>query len=98
MTTTTIGYTINELRDDHNRVNRISAVDAHGREICGAFAPQGHEYWSLFVTKTVTNFTGLSTPPHREHFWSDSGRITARAWIELIAALYVAAQQNRRAA
>jgi hypothetical protein len=88
---TTNGYAIRELENADGHIDRISAVDADGKEICGAFKPVGHNYWQLYTTKLVAGVTGLRTPPHRECFWGDHGRIDSRAWIELLAALYVKA-------
>lgn len=74
--------------------NRISAIDAEGREICGAFKPVGLDYWQLFTTKLVTKVTGVPTPPHRENYWGQNGRVDSKRWVELIAALYVKAVQT----
>jgi hypothetical protein len=76
------GYTINE-----DEPRRIKALDANGTEICGAYQPAGHEYWSLYCTKTVTQITGLKVPPHREHFYGCNGRKVAKEWVTLIACL-----------
>lgn len=81
-------YTIDE------EAERITAVDQNGVAIAGAYRPQGHDYWCFYVTRLVTNLTSLSVPPHREHFWGNSGRVIVRHWVELIAALYV--QANRK--
>ena len=70
---------------------RVSAVAADDIEICGAYQPAGRSYWSLYVTELITRQTGLRTPPHREHFWGETGKSAARAWVELIAALYTQA-------
>ncbi len=80
--TTTLGY---QLVEDSNRVY---ATDGDGREICGAHQPAGHSYWQLYVSRLVSEATGLRTPPHREHFWGDHGKQDSMAWVELIAALY----------
>jgi len=83
MTTATpiSGYAICEDSD------RIWAIDHVGAEICGAYQPAGHDYWSLYVTKTVMQITGLAVPPHREHFYGCNGRNVARQWVELLACL-----------
>lgn len=73
---------------------RIDAIDVDGVAICGAYQPVGHDYWILFVTKTVTRITGLAVPPHREHFYGTTGRRDARAWVELIACLATLAAKN----
>lgn len=74
---------------------QVFAVDDDDVEICGAFNPIGHEYWQMYVTWKIVNLTGLHTPPHREHFVGELGRIDSRRWIEMIAALYcLAAQQH----
>lgn len=70
---------------------RVYAVDGKGQEICGAYQPVGHDYWTLYLTRLVMDATGLQTPPHREHFWGDVGRDASRAWVRVIAALYTAA-------
>lgn len=88
MTTATTGYTLVE------EVDRIDAIDADGVAICGAYQPAGHDYYCFFVTKTVTRMTGLSTPPHREHFHGGQGRKAAKAWVELLACLVVMAQKG----
>ena len=88
MTTATTGYTIVEEND------RIRAEDGQGIEICGAYQPVGHNYWSLYVTRLVTNLIGVQVPPHREHFYGQTGRSVARGWITMIAALYVRAVQR----
>ena len=88
--TNPMGYTI--TIEPH----RITALDGTGRAICGAFQPEGHEYWSLYVTKSITELTGLATPPHREHFYNDIGGLIVHKWVETLAALYcLAAQQDR---
>lgn len=92
MITATKGYEINVEE------SRITALDLNGREICGAYQPAGHDYWSLYVTMAVTQITGLSTPPHREHFWGDTGGVIARRWIEMIASLYSLAVQAQESA
>jgi len=83
-------YTITETP------TRVAALDSDGIEICGAFQPEGHDYWSLYVTKLIGAATGLTVPPHREHFWNDLGRTAVRAWVELIAALYCMAMENQQ--
>ena len=85
-----MGYTILDNPD------RIDVVDGEDRAICGAYRPRGHDYWSLYVTHLVTGITGLSTPPHREHFFGQNGRSVARSWLELIASLYCMATQQDR--
>jgi hypothetical protein len=87
-----MGYTV--IDTDPDRVTIIDNVS--GLEICGAYRPVGHDYWSLYVTRLITDVTGLATPPHREHFWSDHGKLVARRWMELIAALYCQATQHDR--
>jgi len=87
-----MGYTI--TTESH----RITALDHDGRAICGAFQPEGHDYWSLYVTRLVTEATGLTTPPHREHFWNDHGGNIVARWVELVAALYCLAMQQDRCA
>ena len=85
-----------ELKEETNcigEVIRVSAVDDKGREICGSFKPVGHDYWQLYTTKLVTGLTGLKSPPHRENYWGDHGRIDSQAWVELLAALYMKAAQ-----
>lgn len=83
------GYTLIANSD------RIIAQNREGVEICGAYRPQGHDYWSLYCTKLVSNMVGMSTPPHREHFYGAHGWKIAKAWVELIAGLYsLAAQQE----
>jgi len=85
-----MGYTIT------TEPHRIAALDGTGRAICGAFQPEGHDYWKLYVTRLVTEITGLTTPPHIEHFWNDHGGTIVRRWVEMVAALYcLAAQQDR---
>jgi len=69
--------------------DRIVALTPSGVAICGAYRPEGHDYWSLYVTKLITDSTGLAVPPHREHFWGRQGHVVAKAWVELIAALYM---------
>jgi hypothetical protein len=73
---------------------QVFAVDDDDVEICGAFNPVGHEYYQFYVTWKVVNLTGLQTPPHQEHFIGELGRVYARQWIELIAALYSLATQQ----
>lgn len=77
---------------------QVFAVDDDDVEICGAFNPVGHEYWQLYCTWKIVNLTGLQTPPHREHFVGELGRVDSRRWIELIACLYSLAVQNNPAA
>jgi hypothetical protein len=89
MTAATTGYTLVE------EPLRIDALDANGVAICGAYQPAGHDYWCLFVTRTVTEVTGLTVPPHRETFWGKTGRTAAKAWIELIACLTTMAMEGR---
>lgn len=88
--TVTAGYTIVE------EPLRIDALDANGIAICGAYRPVGHDYYCLFVTKTVTKITGLTVPPHRETFHGETGRYVARCWVELIACLSTMAMKGRR--
>lgn len=76
--------------------DRIIAQDRDGIEICGAYQPVGHEYWSLYLTKLVSELTGMATPPHREHFYGCQGRVVAKAWVELLASLYSLAVQRER--
>lgn len=73
----------------------ITAVNSDDVEICGAFQPVGHQYWTMFVTKLVSDATGVQTPPHREHFWGLNGRVCARLWVETIAALYSGVRVTR---
>lgn len=70
---------------------RIDALDAQGVAICGAYQPKGHDYWCLFVTKTVTQITGLAVPPGRE-LYGPTGRTTVKAWVELLATLAMLAK------
>lgn len=81
-----------EMIDTDERIDAImvNGVDG-GAGICGAYQPVGHDYWCLFITKTVTDLTGLAVPPRREQF--GQGRQAARAWVELLAALVVLAMQ-----
>jgi hypothetical protein len=74
-----------------DETGRVSAVTADDIEICGAYQPAGRSYWSLYIPTLITGQTGLQTPPHREHFWGETGKWAARAWVELIAALYTQA-------
>jgi hypothetical protein len=74
--------------------SRISAVASDGMEICGAYRPEGHNYWCLFVTRSVSELTGVRVPPHREHYWGNHGRDDAYSWAEMIAALYSLAAQR----
>lgn len=78
--------------------DRVYAVDETGIEICGAYQHRGHDYWSMYCTKLVTQRTGLTVPPHREHFYGLTGRTVARSWIELIAHLYSMATDSEYAA
>jgi hypothetical protein len=97
ITTITDGYTIvpppGEMTEDNDR---IEAIDAEGVALCGAYRPVGHDYWIFFVTQTVTRITGLNTPPHKEHFYGQSGRLAVLAWVELIACLATLAAQAQR--
>lgn len=88
MTTATDPYVVRETDD------RVYAVDSEGVEICGAFHPIGHAYWQLYVSKSVSALTELRTPPHRENFWGDHGKVDSRAWVELIAKLYSMAREG----
>jgi hypothetical protein len=75
--------------------DRVTAVDEHGTEICGAY--HAHDCWHLYITQLVNDTTHLRTPPHHEHFWAvaaDHGRVDALAWIELIAVLYILATEH----
>jgi hypothetical protein len=72
--------------------DRVTAVDEHGTEICGAY--HAHDCWNLYVTVLVTDATHLVTPPHHEHYWGLHGRIDATAWIEMIAVLYILATEH----
>lgn len=86
------GYAIKETH------HRVWAVDGKDIEIAGSFQPEGHSYWQLYVSRSVTDLTGLRTPPHREHFVGDHGRQDSRAWVEMIAKLYSLATKASRAA
>lgn len=86
-------YTLIEETNCIGDVNRISAVDGDGQEICGAFKPAGHDYWQLYTTKLITKIVGVPTPPHRESFWGNHGRIDSQRWVEVLASLYVKAVQ-----
>jgi hypothetical protein len=77
--------------------DKVFAVDDDDVEICGAFNPKGHQYWQMYVTWKIVNLTGFHTPPHREHFVGELGRIDSRRWIEMIATLYVMAAQQHSA-
>lgn len=90
VTASIVGYTIVE------ETLRIDALDSDGVAICGAYQPLGHEYWILFVTRTVTQVTGLTVPPHRETFWGQTGRMAARSWVELLACLTTMAMEGQR--
>lgn len=68
--------------------DRIQASNSLGVEICGAYRPAGHTYWTLYVTTLVTDLTGMHLPPHREHFHGTDGHRDALAWIRLISTLY----------
>ena len=59
--------------------DRISAVDADGIEICGAFRPQGHEHFSVFVTPRLTD--------HLHHVIAPTQQI-ARWHVEMLASLW----------
>lgn len=75
---------------------RIDAIDDEGVAICGAYQPLGHDYWCFFVTQTVTRVTGLTTPPHKEHFHGELGRVHVRRWVELLACLTVMALKGQK--
>lgn len=75
--------------------DRIDAVDTEGHGICGAYLRCN--YWVLYETALVTAVTGMTIPPHHEHFWAaGAGYEVAKARVELIACLYAMAIQNRR--
>lgn len=59
--------------------DRISAVDADGIEICGAFRPQGHEHWLIFATARLTD--------HLHHVIAPTQQI-ARWHVEMLAQLF----------
>lgn len=63
---------------------RISAVDADGVQICGAYQPGGHTYWVVYLTASLTALTGRR-PPHHAHV---PGRCDAQAWVEAVGGLY----------
>lgn len=69
-------------------IDRVSAVDADGVEICGAYQPLGHNYWLLYVTMLATRRTGVRVP-HNACFWGGpQGRADAVPWVRTIATLY----------
>jgi hypothetical protein len=67
---------------------RISAVNASGLEIAGAFKPPERPYWLLYVTPLLATAAGVE-------FHHDplplGGREEARQWVNLVAQLYVKA-------
>lgn len=67
---------------------RISAVNASGAEIAGAFQPRERPYWLLYVTPLLAAAAGIE-------FCHDplplGGREEARQWVNLMAQLYVKA-------
>ena len=71
-----------------------SSSDVYGVEICGAYKPEGHDYWQLYVSRGVIELTGVHTPPHREHFWGDHGKLDATEWVKLIGTLYCLAKTS----
>jgi hypothetical protein len=67
---------------------RISAVNASGVEIAGAFQPSQRPYWLLYVTPLLAAAAGIE-------FRSDplplGSREEAGQWVNLVAQLYVKA-------
>lgn len=61
---------------------RITAVDEHGVEICGARQPFGHDTWLVHVTLRVTS---------ELHHVIATTRETALAHVKMIANLHSAA-------
>ncbi|ORV56344.1 hypothetical protein AWC06_03490 [Mycobacterium fragae] len=67
---------------------RISAVNASGVEIAGAFQPPDRPYWLLYVTPLLANTAGIE---FRHDPVPLGGREEARQWVNLVAQLYVKA-------
>lgn len=67
---------------------RISAVNASGGEIAGAFQPPQRPYWLLYVTPLVTAAAGIEFRHDPLPLFS---REEARQWVNLVAQLYVKA-------
>ena len=78
-------YRIQPEADEHTQ--RIVAVDADGAEIAGAFRLTGFNAWHVYLTKLVTDVTGMPQP-HKSHVCS---RADAVRWIDTIATLYTKA-------
>ena len=88
----TLNHTVNYTIDEEP--HRVSAIDQNGIEIAGAYELEKQHCWNLYVTTLVEQAAHMPTPPHHEHFWGEHGRVDAQAWVELIAALYVAAHER----
>jgi hypothetical protein len=67
---------------------RISAVNASGVEIAGAFQPPQRPYWLLYVTPLLAAAAGIEF--NHDHLPVGS-REEARQWVNLVAQLYVKA-------
>ncbi|MGH3525516.1 MAG: hypothetical protein ACRDU4_22475, partial [Mycobacterium sp.] len=60
---------------------RISAVNASGEEIAGAFQPPERPYWLLYVTPLLATAAGIE---FRHDPLLLSGREEARQWVHLV--------------
>lgn len=85
--TTNHNYSI--IEDEEGLTHpRISAVNASGVEIAGAFQPFDRPYWLFYVTPMLATAAGVE-------FHHDplplGGREEARQWVNLVAQLYVRA-------
>ena len=67
---------------------RISAVNASGVEIAGAFQPPQRPYWLLYLTPLLADAAGIEFRPDPLPLYS---REEARQWVNLVAQLYVKA-------
>ena len=77
------------IEDDEGTAHpRISAVNASGVEIAGAFQPPERPYWLVYVTPLLAAAAGIEF--HHDPLPSGS-REEARQWVNLVAQLYVKA-------
>lgn len=76
------GYSIISESDEHSQ--RVIAVGMDGVEIVGAYRPVPLNDWRVYVSKLISQRTGLPQP-HKTHACS---RADALRWVETLAWLY----------
>ncbi len=86
MTTSIAPYRI--VADDSDGDQRLIAVTADDVVICGAYRPARLNDWRVYLTKSISDRTGLPQP-QKVHVVS---RDDAVRWLDTIAVLYTAAR------